>query len=356
MKFFNIDLHISIIADIKKIFNDLGHDVDDKSLSDHTWVFQRQKDSIPMLDHGRWQSLSPTQLSQEFYDNYSHIKDEYDGFIVTYPPTFSLLYKYFDKPVIINNPIRYEWPFSFNAKYWNEFNEYLRTGFDNNKIILVANNIYDQKYMELFIERPVKCIPSICDYYNDGHYTGCTDKVLYYSRDYIPEISNDKIVYKNHIFKTHTHYNLRTFKGIIHIPYQISYMSIFEQYTYNIPIIIPTKDFLIQMYKEKKYNVLKEVSWNNLYNQKSNSYIKCNFDFDPNDYNSLESLSYWLNYADFYDENWMPYITYFSSFKDLNEIVNDLDYDEISSNMKIFNMKRQEQIHNMWKETLEVIR
>ena len=35
-------------------------------------------------------------------------KDElkdYDAFIVTYPPPFSLLYKHFDKPIIINNPI-----------------------------------------------------------------------------------------------------------------------------------------------------------------------------------------------------------------------------------------------------------
>ena len=39
MKFFNIDLHISVIADIKKIFTDLGHEVDDWSLSGHAWAF-----------------------------------------------------------------------------------------------------------------------------------------------------------------------------------------------------------------------------------------------------------------------------------------------------------------------------
>jgi len=35
MKFFNIDLHISVIADLRRIFNDLGHEVDDWTLSEH---------------------------------------------------------------------------------------------------------------------------------------------------------------------------------------------------------------------------------------------------------------------------------------------------------------------------------
>ena len=33
MKFFNLDLHIAVISDIKRIFEDLGHQVDDWTLS-----------------------------------------------------------------------------------------------------------------------------------------------------------------------------------------------------------------------------------------------------------------------------------------------------------------------------------
>ena len=113
MNFFNIDLHISIIADMKKIFTDLNHNVTDLSLSEHTWVFNRKKDSVPMLDNGRWMHLSTEQLSNEFFYYYSNKFDEIDAFIVTYPPPFALLYKHFNKPIIINNPIIYEWPFYF---------------------------------------------------------------------------------------------------------------------------------------------------------------------------------------------------------------------------------------------------
>lgn len=356
MKFFNVDLHISIIADMKEIFGTLGHSIEDLSLSDHTWVFNRPRDSVPMLDNQRWKTLSPAQLSDEFYDNYKNQLKDFDGFIVTYPPPFALLYKHFNKPIIINNPIRYEWPFSFRPNAWNQFNTFIRDGVDSGKIILVANNLYDKYYMENFIQRDTKFIPSICDYYkkyyNNLH---VNNQFLYYSRNKINEFTNSKIVYKNDLFQQHTHNDLMVFKGIIHIPYQISYMSIFEQYTSNIPLFFPTKEFLLKLYTEKRYSVLKEMSWNNLYNAPDRSMIAHGSEFDPNAYNDIESVSFWLNYADFYDDTWMPYITYFDSFDELNDIVNTVDTAYISDCMKRFNNLRQNQIHNMWKEVIDII-
>ena len=356
MKFFNIDLHISIIADMKKIFSDIGHEVYDKSLSEHTWVFNRQKDSIPMLDNGRWMHLSPQQFSDEFYNSYkSQFDDKIDAFIVTYPPVFSLLYKHFNKPIIINNPIRYEWPFSFRKKDWEYFNVFLKEGVDNNKIILVANNLHDKKYMEDFIGREVEHIPSICDYYN-ARYESNNNDFIYYSRNKISEITNSKIKYKDDLFKSHKHEDLIKFKGIIHIPYQISYMSIFEQYTSNIPLFIPTKEFLMKIYKENKYSVLKEVSWNNYCGERSESFVDYKGKYDPNDYNNFEAVNDWLQYADFYDQEWMPYITYFSSFEELNKIVDEVDTDIISNNMKVFNEKRKVLIYDKWNNLINKIK
>jgi hypothetical protein len=353
---FNIDLHISIIADMKKIFNDLGHQIVDKSLSDHTWVFNRKKDSVPMLDNGRWIGLSPDSLANEFYTTYKEELDKYDCFIVTYPPTFSLLYKHFNKPIIINSPIRYEWPFSFNKKYWEQFNSYLREGYDNGKIILVANNLYDKYYMELFIERPVIFIPSLCEYYPNGHRTGEAYQYLYYSRDKIKEINNNCFVFKNDVFANgHNHYDLMKYKAIMHMPYQISYMSIFEQYTYNMPLIVPSQEFLMKTYTEGSYNVLKEVSWNNYFNKMSYSAISANTTYDPNNYQHDKSVAQWLQYADYYDNSWMPHITYFNSFDELNDIYHTLDTDLIANNMKNFNSQRKEKIYQLWNSVLESI-
>lgn len=352
MKFFNIDLHISIIADMKKIFTDLGHEVDDLSLSEHTWVFNRPKDSVPMLDNGRWNSLSPSQLSNEFYDSYKDKLDDYDAFIVTYPPPFSLLYKNFNKPIIINNPIRYEWPFSFKKQYWEEFNDFLRDGVDKGQVILVANNLYDKYYMQDFIKRDVTHIPSICDYYQE-YWQPNNNDFLYYSRDKIYEITNPNIKWKDELFKKHNHKDLLNFKGIIHIPYQISYMSIFEQYTANVPLILPTKEFLIEIYKNNKYSVLKEVSWNGYFKTPNYSIIGYDGQHDPNNYLDINSVEYWLQWADFYDTEWMPYITYFSSFEELNKLVDEIDVEDISNKMKAFNQLRSDRIYRMWDDLIK---
>ena len=351
LKFFNIDLHISIIADMTKIFNDLGHEITEWSLSNHTWVFNKQRANIPMLDGNKWSTMLPQQMSDEFYEIYKDVVSEYDAFIVTYPPPFSLLYKHFDKPIIINNPIRYEWPLSFRKKDWEYFNDYLRDGVDSGKIILVANNMYDKIYMENFIERDVEFIPSICDYYGQ-YYNGENNNSIYYSRQKIQEINNPNIIWKNELFNSHKHSDLINFKSIIHIPYQISYMSIFEQYTSNIPLLFPTQEFLLELYKNN-YDVLKEVSWNELMNMPSGSFINYKKEYDPNNYKNVNNMGHWLQYADFYDENWMPHINYFNSFNELNDMVNDLNFNEISEKMKSFNETRKIKIYKMWENLIK---
>ena len=352
MKFFNIDLHISIIADMRKIFNDLGHEVTDWSLSDHTWVFNRERTSIPMLNGGRWRNMSPSQFSDEFYDTYKDELKDYDAFIVTYPPPFSLLYKHFDKPIIINNPIRYEWPFSFRKNDWEYFNDFLRDGVDSGKIILVANNLYDKKYMEDFIEREVTHIPSICDYYGE-YYQPEREDYLYYSKGKINELTSPNSTYKGDIFSSHKHKDLTKFKGIIHMPYQISYMSIFEQYTANIPLFVPTKDFLIDLYKKGYSGILKEISWNGDLGRGGKSVIDYKGKFDPNDYTNHDSVYEWLQYSDFYDTKWMPHIQQFESFEHLNKMVNEVNPNEISINMKLFNEQRKKLIYDMWNDLIK---
>ncbi len=352
MKFFNIDLHISIIADMKKVFSELGHEVEDLCLSGHAFVFDRKQDSVPMLDNGRWMHLGADQLSSEFYAQYKGSMDDIDAFIVTYPPTFSLMYRHFNKPIIINNPIRYEWPFSFKKQEWEKFNEFLREGVDSGNVILVANNLYDKYYMQDFIEREVEHIPSICDYYG-SYYEPDKEIFIYYSRDKIEEFKNERIKHKDDLFGYHKHSDLTKFRGIIHIPYQVSYMSIFEQYTSNIPLFFPTKDFLMQIYREKKYSVLKEVSWNNYCGMPNMSCITYKGEFDPNNFNDEKSVEHWLQFSDFYDEEWMPHITYFSSFEELDRIVDEVDLSDISSKMKIFNEKRKSLIYEKWKTLIK---
>lgn len=54
MNFFNIDCHVSVIADLKKIFENLGHEVTSWSISGHNWVFGNYPKKIEIINEHSW--------------------------------------------------------------------------------------------------------------------------------------------------------------------------------------------------------------------------------------------------------------------------------------------------------------
>jgi hypothetical protein len=62
MRFFALDLHISVIADLKDILKD--HEVVEWSLSGHNWVFGRNPTTPEIIHQGTWQSPSIRQFDE----------------------------------------------------------------------------------------------------------------------------------------------------------------------------------------------------------------------------------------------------------------------------------------------------
>ena len=198
MKFFNLDLHISVIADIQNIFDDLGHTVDNWSISDHSFIMKKEKKNVKHVNSSTWRSLNDEMINN-FYNEYKEELKKYDGFIVTHTPCFSMLYEKFDKPIITVASTRYESPFSNNITMWSKLNNFLKKGIDNNQIIPVANNKYDKKYTEIFTEREWKHIPSFCEYTN-SKYRGIKNKFIYSSK-FNPSFNIANLAYKNRELK-----------------------------------------------------------------------------------------------------------------------------------------------------------
>ena len=74
MRFFNIDLHVSVIADLKNIFGKLGHSVDDKCLSGHSFVFNRTRNSVDIINPSNWKMLDKTMCDSFYnYNNYENL-------------------------------------------------------------------------------------------------------------------------------------------------------------------------------------------------------------------------------------------------------------------------------------------
>jgi len=329
MKFFNIDFHISVVADLQQIFRKLGHEFDDWCLSGHNWVLNKTKAHVPLLNG--WEKMIEKQLWNEFADTYPEL-EQYDAFVCTYPPAFAMLYQNFNKPVIIQIPIRYEYPYTFNQANWEYFNEFLRNGIDKKKVIPVCNSLFEKEYFDSYVGRPAKYIPNLCEY------TG-----MQYSPDAPPVIYG----HNNHGLQFPTRSDLGVFRwqdlakrrSIIHFPYQTSTMSIFEQYTANIPLIFPS-----QKYIRSHLEMLSQVLWSRTCGQKATP-PKCNIDWE-------DDWPVFLHLADYYQ--W-PHIQYFDSLEHCREIVGNVDEGDIYHAMKEENFHRKQRVYRDWEEILSSI-
>mgnify|MGYP003643928005 CR=1 FL=1 len=353
MKFFNLDLHISVIADIKNIFEELGHEVDDWSISGHSWVMGKEPKQVKIINQNTWRNIDEN-LADQFYECYKEELSKYDGFIVTHTPCFSLLYEKFEKPIIVVASTRYEEPFSNNMAGWYKFNNYLQNGIDNKQIIPISNNKYDSKYTELFTGREWQTIPSLCEYTN-SKYTGKKDLFLYSSK-FKSAMAVPKLVQKERELRSgYTWQELADYKGIVHVPYNASTMSIFEQYTSNIPLFFPNHDFLKDLRARYGQNgVMSELSWNQVFNHSSNSSIFVGLD-DPNNYKNNDMMMCWTKLADFYDKENMPHIQHFGSIEHLSHLIDTIDTDEVSEKMRLHNIVRRKDVYDKWQNVLKQI-
>lgn len=340
MRFFNIDLHISVIADIENIFSQLGHTVDVNYLSNHSWIFNKSPNNSFCINQSNWQSINQ-ELCDKFYEENRYKLDRYDGFIVTHIPALSLLYEKFNKPIIFIASTRYEYPFTGDINRWKWFNQYI----DNNQnIIPLANNLYDKWYCEQFLSKKFEHIPSLCEYTN-SKYTGNDSKHLLNSK--FIDIDSEKILHKNKIGK-YKWSDLSNFKSMIHFPYNVSTMTIFENYTSNIPLFFPSKEFTFELSKNNL--TMTELSYNKVLGYTNKGHLT-NGQIDPNDFKSENLLKNAIELSDFYNQNMREVIT-FDNSEDLMYKINTLDLKQISKKMKIHNIERKESILDSWKKIL----
>jgi hypothetical protein len=352
MDIFAIDQHISVVADLKKIFGDFGHHVSDVCMSGHAAVMGRSRQSMPMLDGDGWCGFDERKDWIKFYNTYGRQLEKFDAFLACYPPIFAMLYRCTGKPVIIDIPIRYEYGVNNSAERWERWNDFLREGVDAGRVYLVANSEYDKRYTEAFLGKScVTHIPNLCEY-TGAQYKPTDERVLYYSTVPIKDLGPLYARKHDTLAFGHSWQDVASFRCIVHFPYQVSTMSIFEQYTSNIPLLFPTKRFLLELY-QSGYPVLEQVSWNATYKQDPGSKIAPIGDYpDPNDYADLESIAYWLQFADFYNAEWMQNLIYFDSFDDLNRRVVETDFQLVSDNMKLENAFRKDMVYAKWNKIL----
>ena len=341
MRFFNIDLHVSVIADIERIFRHFGHTVDINYLSNHSWVFNKTPNNSFCINQNNWRGIDQ-KMCDDFYNENKYKLDKYDGFIVTHIPALSLLYEKFNKPIIFVSSTRYEYPFTDDYDRWCWLNNYINT---NNNIIPVTNNLYDKWYCEQFLDKNFEYIPSICEY-TDERYDRGNNLSLLYSKHV--NLKSDLILNKE-VLGRYEWNQLFKYKSIIHIPYNVSTMSIFEHYTANIPLFFPSKDLIFNMLP----SVFTEISYTQVLNTGGGSIIRYKYDIDPNNINR-NLIEKCVELSDFYGDD-MKNIMYFDDISDLIYKLNNVNLDAVSSSMSEHNLSRKETIYTKWGSIINML-
>ncbi len=124
-------------------------------------------------------------------------------------------------------------------------------------------------------------------------------------------------------------------------------------------MFFPSYDFMIKLRKAFGRNgVLNQMSWREVHGLSPGNiidYVKNSNIGTINNYGNIEDEKEWIKLSDFYDQEWMPHIQYFESFRELSAIIRTSDTDQISKNMKEFNKLRKQKIYDLWSETLKGI-
>ena len=110
-------------------------------------------------------------------------------------------------------------------------------------------------------------------------------------------------------------------------------MSIFEQYTANIPLFFPTIEHGSHL---QSLGYMSDLLGSTKYILNAEQFYKKEM----------------LELADFYDQEWMPHITYYDNIDELNSLVNSKDLCDISNNMEKFNQEKKENVYSLWEDTI----
>lgn len=296
MKGFNLDLHISVIADVKGIFSRIDPSINivDWSLSGHTWVFNKQPTTTQHITADTWKDLTMERI-QAFQTEYNDFLEQFDFFVVAHPNAFILLYERYGKPIIMVNSCRYDMPYCWtnNTYMLRELNACIKRLHDKKLLTVISNNKADREYMMKAIDTLAPTVvPSLCLYTDMKWRNEEQTKFLVYSRN--SPIPPHPLIVSLNSLGTFSWNSLMNYRAIIHFPYEISTMSIFEQISSGIPMFFPSKNYLMNMSLQSMY-------WQHTSIQ------------PPSYFNGLNQ-SFWVENADFYD---FKFVYFFDSVRDL---------------------------------------
>lgn len=337
MRLFNLDLHIAVISDVKYILNHLyGSSVEvvNWSISAHNFVLGSETPSVDVVNAGTWRGIDADMVAA-FQARYDDFLRGFDGFIVTHTPVFCMLYEKFEKPIILVNSCRYEQPYGWNRDLdgWEWLNNGLRRMAASGQLVAVSNNRADRDYLCEGSGVESKYIPSLCLYTNETYRPVREQFVCFGDRRFFPR---SRLLARKPR-PGYTWRDLYSFKGIVHIPYEISTMALFEQYSAGVPLWLPSKAYYRRCVLDER------MPFQSIYAQVTPAPLV----------EILNSIDFWLDRADYYDTSHFAGIHYYESREDLLRQLSSFDDAELERAVRSSWLAiRQEHVYAAWAELL----
>lgn len=317
---FNLDCHISVIADLREGLQEYpGVNLVSWNLSGHNFVFRRLmgfSDPVIGINKNTWMKLSQDSLNR-FHKTYRLFLNQFDGFVVTYPPAFIEIFQWYRKPILLVVATRYEFPFTASSSRWQALTQTVKSLRNDGLLTAVANNLGDSDYLASFGVENVLVVPSVCDYIPRS-YSVSPPKSLIFAKSPDLEAFVESSIGPPWVSRTKALGNrygwneVSSCRAIVYIPYNASTMTLFELASLGVPVLVPSLPFLKQLAGEFP-GVMSELTFLELHGVRLEPGPGSK---DAREWGTSAYLDWWLERADFYDPDLMPNVFQFESFED----------------------------------------
>lgn len=301
MRFFCMDLHISVIEDFKTACPDV--EVVDWCLSGHAWVMKRPQEFPDHINPRTWKDLTPERM-EAFRRRYDSFLKTFDGFIVGFCSAFAMIYEPYGKPILMLNAVRYDIPFCWTRNMtmrlrWNECLDRLNR---HGLLTIVSNNKADQLYTQLGCGLTSRYLPSLC-LYTKTTYAPTKPTFLCLGGSF----SHPLLSQKSDLPPRHEWSEITAYRGIVHCPYEVSLMSVFEHFTSGCPLFFPSKSY----WKANPHIQSLSAYW---------------ADALPPEFKDLSTPDAWIDLADMYTAFASPNTHYYDSEEHLYSLLESFVY------------------------------
>jgi len=355
------DFHIATIGNVKALLQPLGVKFIDKSLSGHCHLTKTCATNLKVLNFNNGVTPSAKE-KKEFARVYADDSEmsEVDVAMCFHPAAMCEIFMPLHKRLFVIATTRYEFG-RYSPSEWQEWNDNLLIIAGDKNNVVAANNVYDQYYIQYFTGIQPILLPSVVEMAEK--YSGTSPDIVVaamhpeqpalwrFLKGVSPQFRGLREKYKFYSYK-----HLCENTAILHLPYQVSIMSLYEQYAMGIPILVPGPRFLWELHD--RYDLVTERTWHRVRTgQRPKGSVLPGWnttDPDPNDDRNGTAFQHWVQYADFYQ---LPHIIRFNSWDDLREILRVKrreDWLAISANMRRRNEQLVKETTDMWKTLMRI--